>query len=73
MGAQCQRCKSTRVASISGKSSDMNTTRIADKRDDGYVPYDMGIGGGDYIKLEFCLDCGQLQGAFPLPPTELEE
>ena len=50
----------------------MNTTKLLDKRDDGYVPYDMGVGGGDYFKLKWCLDCGQIQGAFPLPQTELE-
>jgi hypothetical protein len=39
---------------------------------DGYVPGDMGIGAGDYIEFEFCGDCGQIQGDFPLLPTELE-
>ena len=38
----------------------------------GYVPRDMGIGGGDYIKAALCLDCGQVQGVFPLQLTELE-
>ncbi len=33
---------------------------------DGYVPYNMGIGGGDYIEAIYCLDCGQIQGKFPI-------
>jgi hypothetical protein len=38
----------------------------------GYVPRDIGIGGGDYLKMSYCLDCGQIQGEFPLENTELE-
>jgi len=39
----------------------------------GYVPYGLGIGGGDYMNIRVCLDCGQLQGAFPLPISEIEQ
>lgn len=28
----------------------------------GYVPYDLGIGGGDYIEFSFCKRCGLIQG-----------
>lgn len=38
----------------------------------GSVPHDMNIGGGDYIEFEFCLECGQIQGEFPTPLTEME-
>lgn len=34
---------------------------------DGYVPDGLGIGGGDYLNFSFCLDCGQMQGEFPVP------
>jgi hypothetical protein len=37
------------------------------------VPRDLGIGGGDDVQLTYCLDCGQIQGKFPLPPTQMEE
>jgi hypothetical protein len=40
---------------------------------DGYVPDDLGIGGGDYVEFDYCLDCGQLQGKFPLPPANIEK
>lgn len=70
---KCQRCKSERVASISGKCSDCCSWSVGGgEMDDGYVPGDMGIGGGDYIEFEFCLECGQIQGKFPCPPTEIE-
>ncbi len=69
----CQRCQSNRVVNISAKSSDLNFISLGDKVLDGYVPDDMGIGGGDYIELDYCLNCGQIQGTFPLPETELEQ
>ena len=33
---------------------------------EGYVPGEIGIGGGDYIRMDICLDCGQVQGEFPV-------
>jgi hypothetical protein len=68
----CQRCKSIRVASFSAKSSDLNHVSLGELQHNGYVPEGFGIGDGDYVEFEFCLDCGQLQGTFPLAKTELE-
>jgi hypothetical protein len=68
----CQRCKSERIVNISGKVSDLCFARIGDHEHDGYVPDDLGVGGGDYLDFGLCLDCGQLQGEFPREPTELE-
>jgi hypothetical protein len=68
----CKKCGSERVAEISGKCSDMSWARVGDKEHDGYVPSDMGIGGSDYIEFNYCLDCGQMQGEFPLPKSKLE-
>ena len=60
---KCQRCSSVRDANIGGKCSDMCGYSVGDGDAlDGYVPGDMGIGGGDYIEFDFCLDCGQIQG-----------
>jgi hypothetical protein len=39
---------------------------INGKEGDGYVPDDIGIGGGDYITFTYCLDCGKIQGDFPI-------
>lgn len=69
----CTKCKSERVAHIYGKCSDMCVASMDDAEHVGYVPDDMGIGGGDDIDFDYCLDCGQIQGdEFPLPKTELE-
>ena len=69
----CKKCNSERIADISGKCSDMCSVEIPGcEEQHDYVPRDMGIGGGDYIKIKLCLDCGQVQGEFPLPETEIE-
>lgn len=71
--ANCQHCKSERVINIVGKCSDCFSAFINDKSHDGYVPNDLGIGGGDYIEFSYCLECGQMQGEFPLPSSKLEK
>lgn len=68
---KCQRCGSNRLAEISGKSSDCNSIDIEGKKFDGYVPNDIGIGGGDYIEMSWCLDCGQIQGEWPVYPEDV--
>ena len=69
----CQRCGSERVIKSSGKTSDCFGAKFADKPwTDGYVPYDLGIGGGDYRTFSHCLACGQIQGKWPLPTAEIE-
>ena len=70
--APCQRCQSTRMAYILARCSDMCSVDLAGRHSHGYVPRDLGIGGGDDVQLRYCLDCGQLQGRFPLPPTNIE-
>jgi len=69
---ECHRCKSDRIAEFSAKCSDLGWTKIGDSEMDGYIPHDMGVGGGDYLEITVCLDCGQLQGTWPLPETKLE-
>ena len=68
----CQSCGSERIAEVGGKVSDLCYIAIGEQEHDGYVPQDMGIGGGDYLDFDFCLNCGQIQGMFPLPRTKLE-
>lgn len=69
----CEKCNSNRVASISGKCRDSFYCTIKNKEYDGYVLDEIGIGSDDYIEFEYCLDCGQIQGNFPLPLCKLEK
>jgi hypothetical protein len=64
---KCDKCNSERVASIMGKCSDLSVINLLGIEHEGYVPDDVGIGGGDYMRFDLCLDCGKVQGEFPLP------
>lgn len=69
---ECSKCASERIAHINAKCSDMCFVNIGDQEHDGYVPRDLGVGGGDYVEIDLCLACGHVQGEWPLPPTKLE-
>jgi hypothetical protein len=69
----CQRCKSARILSVSGHASDCFGWSLGNRSDNGYLPSDFGIGGGDDIEIDLCLDCGQLQGKWPMSKTNLEK
>ena len=63
---KCKCGDSKRVASINAKCSDLCFFTGDGVERDGYVPYHMGVGGGDYVEFDFCMDCGQIDGDFPL-------
>ena len=62
----CQKCGSERVMRVSAKCSDSCSTTLNGKEAIDYAPRDSGIGGGDYIRFSHCLECGQIQGTFPV-------
>ena len=62
MAYQCDKCSSDRLLTIGGKVSDMFNASFKTADYEGYVPHDLGVGGGDYIEVEICLDCGKVQG-----------
>lgn len=67
----CQTCKSTALASIWVKCSDGFNFKSEETGEyEGYVPSGIGIdmkgGAGDYVGFTYCLDCGQIQGEFPV-------
>lgn len=64
---KCDSCGSERVMSTSAKCSDLCFVQFQGQEKDGYVPRDCGIGGGDYVEFNHCLDCGKIQGEFPQP------
>ncbi len=68
MSSVCK-CGSDRILEVSAKCSDMCCYRTGSgKWVDGYVPLNKGLGDdSDYVEIAFCMDCGQMQGQFPLP------
>lgn len=71
----CRFCNSKRVLEASGKCSDCFGCSIGGVElvESDYVPEDLGIGGGDYMEICVCLDCGKMQNDFPLPFAECEK
>jgi len=68
----CKFCSSDRVISVSAKCSDLSTVEFGNKEHNGYLPDDLGIGGGDYVEFDLCLNCGRVQGEWPLPESGIE-
>lgn len=62
----CQNCKKENVLTVSGKVDDMCCVKYKNKNHNGPVPYDINLGGGDYLEFKMCLSCGQIQGEFPV-------
>jgi hypothetical protein len=61
----CQ-CGSDRILGVNAKCSDMSFVNYKDKEHDGYVPFKLNIGGGDYIEFNLCMACGRVQNNFPV-------
>jgi len=56
--------------SVSAKCSDLFSATLLGASYNGYVPREIGIGGGDFVEFDYCLDCGQIQGdSFPVTNT----
>lgn len=64
-------CDSERIFSISAKSSDLNFCEFNGKKHDGYAPLVKNVCSGDYVDISVCLDCGKVQGKFPVEDPEM--
>lgn len=69
----CQNCSSERVMVVNAKCSDLCFIDLDEKEHNGYVPDGFGIGGGDYIEFELCMNCGTVQGTWPNNSTLSEK
>ena len=58
---------------VGAKCSDMCSVSFGDMERNDYAPQNLNIGGGDYIEFEVCLDCGRMQGEFPIDDETVEE
>lgn len=66
----CQRCNSQRVLHFGSKCSDLYNASMNGVDYEGYSLYGVNLTGGDYVTGAVCLDCGQLQGKWPVSPVE---
>ena len=70
---KCDSCRSNRIVSICSKASDLHNLRYRNLDHDGYLLNGFGIGGGDYVEFDFCLECGKIQGNFPITDESIAE
>lgn len=72
---KCDKCSSDKILSAFGKCNDCANVEIKSigYSEEGYLPQGLGIGGGDYIEFRMCLDCGKVQGSFPIDISSLKE
>jgi hypothetical protein len=66
-------CGSTRIMDVCGKVSDMFGAGTQGKQYSGYVPAGLNIGEGDYLEFGYCLDCGRIQGKFPIDMKTIDK
>ena len=76
----CSTCNSERILHLSAKHNDMLSIQVPHLEQEhvGYAPYINGrrgekFLGGDYTRISFCLDCGQIQNFRPITDEELVE
>lgn len=65
-------CGSKRILSVSAKCSDLCSASFGSLEHDGYVPSIESLGGGDYLEIEVCVECGRLQNFEPLTDKQIK-
>ena len=63
---KCSKCQSDKIAQVQGRVKDLFNLRVKDFEYEGYVLHNLNIGSGDDLEFDYCLDCGQMQGKFPI-------
>lgn len=70
---KCQSCGSKRLVTLWMKCNDLASVTFKGREYDGSIPDDLGIQGGDDPSFTHCLNCGHIQGTWPLPKSYLEK
>lgn len=70
---KCQKCKSKRILSIVANSKNSNSIKFHNQNinlEDVYLPEIDNVCNDDDVAIDVCLDCGQLQGTWPVDDDE---
>jgi len=68
----CIHCGAARVLDVVVKCSDAAMLRMNGISHDGYMPHNLGLGGGDYLEFAVCLECARLQRTGPVGHTKFD-
>jgi len=70
---RCKFCDSNRLAYINVKGGDTCIFKYKGKEYEGSAPHDLGFEGGNYLEIDYCLECGRIQSEFPIPEAIVEK
>lgn len=70
---RCDNCGNKRIVELFSHAKDMHTIRYRNFERRGYLPDGFGIGRGDDTEIDYCLECGKIQGSFPITDESIEE
>lgn len=72
---KCQLCKSLKIYHFNAHSKDLSSVveENGEYEHDGYFPKVKNICDGDDLDITICLNCGQVQGDFPVSIEEDED
>ncbi len=71
MSQKCDSCSSERLLSVLSRASDCHHLEYKGKEHQGYMLNGLGIGSGDDTQFVLCLECGKVQGKFPIPDENI--
>lgn len=70
---QCKKCGSESILHFSGNTSDRFDATFKGMEHQGYVLSGLNIGGGDYIEIDVCMQCGHMQGDWPVADERVRD
>lgn len=68
-------CGTPKIATVCGTVKDNCEFEVPNLgiSQNGYVPSGLGFGGGDYLLIKVCLNCGRLQNFAPRTDMEIHQ
>lgn len=65
----CQKCNSENLAHI--EASEQLVIDYKDRKYVGKVPMEIELGNEEGIEFTYCINCGQIQGTFPITDEDM--
>lgn len=70
----CDKCDSIKLLEVYVQGRDTHHLDYKEMEIDGYMPEGLNLYGnyGDAIQFKLCMDCGKVQGKFPVSEEDIE-
>ncbi len=72
---ECDKCKSKRLMEVYVQGRDTHNLQYEDNEYHGYMVEGLNLYGnyGDAIEFNLCMECGKIQGKFPVSDEVIKE